>query len=226
MSITLPVGRRRREARDKDIASYGVGELLGPRPTAAPVEAPQPTSTPQRERYAPRLGWPEAYGGRAASSARPAVFRADTSQLPGLYPFLHSRSLPPMGAYIGWNTLSMQSFAAHPAAWVVEGIVTNPNVLVTGIPGAGKSANVKALSLRLMPFGVRTLIAGDVKGEYTALCRYLGVEPVLLGPGTARPAQPARRRTARPRPASRRRRTARTAGRDPPPPHDAGLRAA
>jgi len=94
------------------------------------------------------------------------VFRADTSQLPGLYPFLHARSLPPMGAYIGWNTLSMQAFSAHPAAWVLAGIATNPNVLVTGIPGAGKSANVKALSLRLMPFGVRTLIAGDFAAAF------------------------------------------------------------
>ncbi len=173
------IGRRRRY---DDVTSYQLAALVGERPTTTrPLQ--RSVSKPARERYAPRLGWKQPYAGRAASAARPAVFRADTSQLPGLYPFLHAQSLPPMGAYIGWNTLSMQSFSAHPALWVVAGLVTNPNVLVTGIPGAGKSANVKALSLRLMPFGVRTLIAGDVKGEYTPLCRALGVEPVRLGPG-------------------------------------------
>ena len=141
----------------------------------------QPKSA--RIRVAPRRGWKHPYAGRTANPARPAVFRADTSALPGLYPFLHPASLPPMGAYVGVNTLTCQSFSAHPAAWVGAGLVSNPNVLVTGIPGSGKSANVKALALRLMPFGVKTLIAGDVKGEYTPLCRFLGAEPVRLGPG-------------------------------------------
>ena len=180
--------RRGRES-DDDLPVVDLTALFSGPSTVedAPRERTPVPSAPAerrpRERYAPRLGWKQPYGGRAASPARPTVFRADTSQLPGLYPFLHSRSLPPIGAYMGWNTLTMQTFSAHPAAWVVEGIVTNPNVLVTGIPGAGKSANVKALALRLMPFGVRALIAGDVKGEYTPLCRYLGVEPVRLGPG-------------------------------------------
>jgi hypothetical protein len=150
-------------------------------PADARVRRSQPK--PPRIRVAPRRGWKHPYAGRAANPARPAVFRADTSALPGLYPFLHPASLPPMGAYIGVNTLTCQSFSAHPAAWVGAGLVSNQNVLVTGTPGSGKSANVKALALRLMPFGVKTLVAGDVKGEYTPLCRFLGVEPVRLGPG-------------------------------------------
>jgi hypothetical protein len=36
---------------------------------------------------------------------------------------------------------------------------------------------------RLVPFGVRLFIPGDIKGEYPPLCRALGVEPVALGPG-------------------------------------------
>ncbi|MFI9305696.1 type VI secretion protein [Streptomyces triculaminicus] len=134
-------------------------------------------------RIAPRKGWSQPFAGRAASVAKAEVFRADTDRASGIYPFLHAASLPPIGVYIGWNTLTMQAFSAHPAAWVKEGLATNPNVMVTGIPGSGKSAHIKALCFRLMALGHRTLIAGDVKGEYQAICRHLGVEPVRLGPG-------------------------------------------
>ncbi|GHF47803.1 ATP-binding protein [Streptomyces mashuensis] len=134
-------------------------------------------------RVAPKKGWTHPFAGRAASMAKAEVFRADTDRASGIYPFLHAASLPPIGVYIGWNTLTMQAFSAHPAAWVKEGLATNPNVMVTGIPGSGKSAHIKALCFRLMALGHRTLIAGDVKGEYQALCQHLGVEPVRLGPG-------------------------------------------
>ena len=174
-------------ADEADVPTVDLAALLAPahgddQPPQAAISVRQSSPRP-RVPVAPRRGWKHSYAGRTANSARPAVFRADTSALPGLYPFLHSASLPPMGAYIGFNTLTCQSFSAHPAAWVGAGLVANPNVLITGIPGSGKSANVKALALRLMPFGVKTLVAGDVKGEYTPLCRFLGVEPVRLGPG-------------------------------------------
>ncbi|MBZ4321534.1 type VI secretion protein [Streptomyces huiliensis] len=134
-------------------------------------------------RVAPKRGWSGPFAGRAASPAKVEVVRADTERASGIYPFLHAASLPPIGVYIGWNTLTMQAFSAHPAAWVREGLCTNPNVMITGIPGSGKSAHIKALCFRLMALGHRTLIAGDVKGEYRALCEHLGVEPVRLGPG-------------------------------------------
>ncbi|MER5780308.1 type VI secretion protein [Streptomyces mobaraensis] len=134
-------------------------------------------------RVAPKRGWTGPFAGRAASLAKVEVVRADTERASGIYPFLHAASLPPIGVYMGWNTLTMQAFSAHPAAWVREGLCTNPNVMITGIPGSGKSAHIKALCFRLMALGHRTLIAGDVKGEYRALCEHLGVEPVRLGPG-------------------------------------------
>ncbi|MGW6870407.1 type VI secretion protein [Streptomyces sp. NPDC054901] len=134
-------------------------------------------------RIAPKRGWNLPFAGRAASLATPEVFRADSGRASGIYPFLHAAALPPIGVYIGYNTLTMQAFSAHPSAWVREGLTTNPNVLVTGIPGAGKSAHIKAMAFRMMALGHRTLIAGDVKGEYQGLCEFFGVEPVRLGPG-------------------------------------------
>src|SRR6185503_12424293 len=52
-----------------------------------------------------------------------------------------------------------------------------------GKPGTSKSTTVKAILFRLMLFGVRTLIAGDVKDEYEKLARAVGVEPFALGVG-------------------------------------------
>ncbi|WP_198550198.1 type VI secretion protein [Streptomyces silvensis] len=182
----------RRRTDDTDLRAAELGELveLGG-PEAAPealtgrrlrrsrlLEDPEDAM-----RVAPRRGWGQPFAGRAASLAKVDTFRADTERASGIYPFLHAAALPPIGVYVGWNTLTMQAFSAHPAVWVKEGLTTNPNVMITGIPGSGKSAHIKALCFRLMALGHRTLIAGDVKGEYQALCQHLGVEPVRLGPG-------------------------------------------
>lgn len=188
----LPFGRR--DADDTLLKEAHFGQATAT--DGRPVEAPQapPNAREQRRarlledpdtvmRIAPKKGWAHPYAGRAASLPRVEVVRADTANASGAYPFLHAASLPPVGAYIGQNTLTTEAFSAHPAAWVKEGLCTNPNVMITGIPGSGKSAHIKALCFRLMAFGHRTLIAGDVKGEYAALCRHLGVEPVRLGPG-------------------------------------------
>jgi hypothetical protein len=58
--------------------------------------------------------------------------------------------------------------------------VVSGAALVSRLSGA---AHITSLALRLMAFDTRTLIAGDVKGEYAALCRHLENEPLLLGPG-------------------------------------------
>lgn len=172
-------------------------DLTGLVPTENPVLTAPPLSPRElrrarmledpREamRIAPPRGWPGEGAGRAASVPSGEVFRADTERASGLFPFLYGASLPPVGTYIGWNTLTQQSFSAHPSVWVQLGLVTNPNIMITGIPGSGKSAHIKALGFRLMALGHSMLVAGDVKGEYSALSRHLGCEPVRLGPGLA-----------------------------------------
>ncbi len=74
-------------------------------------------------------------------------------------------------------------FCVDPIGWVLAEIVSNPNLILFGKPGTGKSTTVKAILFRLMHFGVRTLIAGDVKDEYEQLCHAVGVHPFALGVG-------------------------------------------
>ena len=86
---------------------------------------------------------------------------------------------------MGIDLLSGGTFCCDPVGWVTDPAVpvTNPNVFVFGKPGRGKSATVKVFCLRMMDFGYRVLILGDTKDEYQPLCRALGVEPFVIGPG-------------------------------------------
>jgi hypothetical protein len=113
------------------------------------------------------------------------VYQAATSDIGGLFPLLAADQLPAVGARMGYDALSGGAFHAHPVEWVLRGIATNPNMVIFGEPGRGKSSTVVAFALRMMLFGVKTLISGDVKGEYTPLLRALGITPIRLGRGSS-----------------------------------------
>ncbi|GIE86831.1 VirB4 family type IV secretion system protein [Actinoplanes regularis] len=161
-------------------------DLLG-LPTAAPTTpttSRKPESVrPVREPVPPQRGWARPFAGRAPRMPALPTFRGSTGQIQGLYPWLYGAAMPPVGAYLGVDCLTGGTFSVHPIEWLHRGLITNPNMLITGVPGAGKSATIKALVLRLMRYGVKTFILGDVKNEYAALARALGVEPVEIGPG-------------------------------------------
>jgi hypothetical protein len=86
-------------------------------------------------RIIPRRGPAQRDGGRATIAPTPRVHRAASTQLAGLYPFLYGRALPPVGPYLGIDTLSGAAFSCHPVEWLRLGLVSNPNLLVTGVPG-------------------------------------------------------------------------------------------
>ncbi len=134
------------------------------------------TDNPERSRVfappaplPPRRGWARPWGGRSAVLPPVPVYRGSTAQAQGLYPWLYGGGLTPAGAYLGIDCLTGGAFSCHPLAWLADGLVSNPNILVTGVPGAGKSATIKALALRLMCFGVG--IAGDLRGFRPSLRR-------------------------------------------------------
>ncbi len=68
--------------------------------------------------------------------------------------------------------------------WVLygEGTLDDPNVIVLGKLGQGKSALVKTLLWRMLLFGRRAFVL-DVKREYGPLCAAVGVKPISLVPG-------------------------------------------
>jgi type IV secretory pathway VirB4 component len=175
--------RRRQLVEATSLPALPVADLRPTVPTVLEATAETRPRTQRSAATAPRRGINRAYSGRSAICPAPRVYRSATSQLAGLYPFLYGEQLPALGPYIGANLLTGSAFCFHPLALLHRGLITNPNVLITGVPGAGKSAHIKALSLRFMSYGVKTLILGDLKNEYAELAKALGVAPVELGPG-------------------------------------------
>ena len=149
---------------------------------ASPPKVPR---GPRTFRTVPRSGPFGRDRGWSAASAPVTRFRMTSDQAPVLWPWIATPGLPPTGAQMGIDHLSGGAFYADPVGWVLdESIpVTNPNIMAMGKPGQGKSATTKAFCLRMMGFGYRTLVLGDPKDEYEALCRALGVEPFAIGHG-------------------------------------------
>lgn len=173
---------RRRHHRERDAAQ--LLETFGaPLPTTAPAPHRPPAGKLNRP-AAPRHGHPRLGAGWAPVAAPLTVYQASTHDIGGLFPLLAAHGVPGVGARIGYDVLSGGAFYAHPVQWVLRGLCTNPNVIIFGEPGRGKSSTVVAFLLRMMMWGVKTLISGDVKGEYTPLLEALGITPIVLGRGS------------------------------------------
>jgi type IV secretory pathway VirB4 component len=115
------------------------------------------------------------------SAARPA-HRVTTRHAQAIYPFTAGGGLGGRGAFIGRDA-SGGAFCFDPWVLYDEGILDDPNAIVIGKLGQGKSALVKTLLWRMLLFGRRAFVL-DVKREYGPLCRALGVQPISLAPGT------------------------------------------
>jgi type IV secretory pathway VirB4 component len=111
----------------------------------------------------------------------PAAHRTTSAHLQAAYPFVAEGGLPCSGVYIG-RDLFGSSFVFDAWELYERRVLTCLNVLVLGMIGRGKSALVKSLLARSILHGVHG-VAFDVKGEYGALARSLGCEPLRLAPG-------------------------------------------
>ncbi len=106
---------------------------------------------------------------------------ATTAQLGAAFPFVASRPLLDQAALVG-RDLHGGLFVHDPFALYRAGIVTNPNIVVLGQIGRGKSALVKTYLFRQAALGRRVVVL-DPKGEYRPLAEALGAVPVQLRPG-------------------------------------------
>jgi len=178
---------RTRSGRHQD-AGRGVARLVAdfghqlPPLTVPPAAGKDPdpfgAGVGRHGRAGPAAGW-------APVPAPLAVYRMTSEQAGGVWPLIAGDGLPATGALLGIDFLSGGAFHADPIGWTLTGVagVTNPNMMIFGAPGRGKSAAMKMFCLRMMAYAYRTLILGDVKDEYEPLCRALGVTPHAVGPG-------------------------------------------
>lgn len=115
--------------------------------------------------------------------------RATMAHLRSVYPFHTDDGFGSRGPYMGVSvTGGMSAFYFDPFELYPD-TLTNPNVVVIGEVGSGKSSTVKAFLSRSVAVydRKRFLAILDPKGEYTPLAETLGVPAVKLHPGgTAR----------------------------------------
>lgn len=118
----------------------------------------------------------------AGPKLRLPAHRASTAVLSGAYPFL----APPtstQGVPVGIDAMSGSVFCFDPWALYAAGQLTNPNVVLAGVIGQGKSSLAKSLALRSIAAGRRVYVPGDPKGEWAPVARAVAGTVVRLGPG-------------------------------------------
>ncbi|HEX3981806.1 MAG TPA: hypothetical protein VHW93_11300, partial [Acidimicrobiales bacterium] len=104
-----------------------------------------------------------------------------TRHLCAAYPLASEAGLGHEGVLIGRDVLG-GSFVYDPFVLYRNGVVTNPNALVIGQIGRGKSSFVKSYLWRQAVFGRHAWVV-DPKGEYGPLAQAWGVRPAALRPG-------------------------------------------
>jgi hypothetical protein len=117
----------------------------------------------------------------AGGGPRLPAHQVTTRNLGAAYPLLSEVGLGHRGVLVGRDLLG-GSFVFDPFEQYSLGVVSNPNMVVLGQIGRGKSAFVKSYLWRQSVFGRRAWVV-DPKGEYGTLARLWGVEPVALRPG-------------------------------------------
>jgi type IV secretory pathway VirB4 component len=108
--------------------------------------------------------------------------RASSATLAGAYPFL-APAPPGWGSYVGTDAFTGAPFCFDPWTLYAHGWMTNPNVLLAGVIGQGKSALAKTLAIRSIAAGRAVFVPGDPKGEWAAVAAAVGGTVVALGPG-------------------------------------------
>ncbi|MDQ6817985.1 MAG: ATP-binding protein [Actinomycetota bacterium] len=114
------------------------------------------------------------------SAERPG-HRSTTRHAQAIYPFMAAGGLGGRGVFIGRDS-SGGAFCFDPWVLYGDGALDDPNAIVLGKLGQGKSALVKTLLWRMLLFGRRAFVL-DVKREYGPLCAAAGVAPISLVPG-------------------------------------------
>lgn len=134
--------------------------------------------------YLPKAGEARPQAGRSPRPLKIAPHRGTSEVLSVAYPFLAEAGLGQEGVFIGFDSWSGAVFCYDPWVLYQRGVITNPNILLAGVIGQGKSFLAKCLVTRSIAFGRKVYVPGDPKGEWTAVTRRNGGDAIELGPGT------------------------------------------
>ena len=133
--------------------------------------------------YLPTSGEHGAEQLRSYRRLRVHPHQATSNVLASAYPFLADAGLGSRGVMVGQDAWSGSAFCYDPWVLYAQGVLTNPNVMVAGIIGRGKSALVKSIATRSIAFGRKVYVPGDAKGEWSVVARAVGGAAIELGGG-------------------------------------------
>lgn len=133
----------------------------------------------------PRAGETGATALRQHRPFRVHSHRATSDVLAGAYPFLAEAGLGSEGVYVGQDAWSGGGFCFDPWELYRQGVLTNPNCLLAGVVGKGKSFLAKSLATRSIAFGRRVYVPGDPKGEWSVVAEAVGGAAIRLGQGSS-----------------------------------------
>jgi type IV secretory pathway VirB4 component len=108
--------------------------------------------------------------------------RVSTATAAVAYPFLAQAPLTHTGTFLGTNLGTGAPFTFSPFELYRDGLITNPNILVAGEIGSGKTNTTCALTLRSIALGYR-VAAVDAKSDWARFARAYGGHAISLGPG-------------------------------------------
>lgn len=142
-----------------------------------------PTLTHTRKTTTPVIP-PAGIAGHGRDASRFAMpgLRVSTATASVAYPFLAQAPLARTGTFLGTNLGSGAPFTFSPFELYRAGVITNPNLLVAGDLGSGKTNTTCALTLRSVPLGYK-VAAVDAKPDWGRFARAYGGATISLGPG-------------------------------------------
>ncbi len=172
-----PAGQRRRMPVPRLPRPHRVGPSVDSAPATAADE--------DRTAYLPAGGEDGPEAGRSWRRLHVPPHRATSDVVAGAYPFLAEAGLGSDGVFIGQDAWSGGGFCFDPWVLYGKGVITNPNCLLAGVVGKGKSFLAKSMAMRSIAFGRRVYVPGDPKGEWSAVAHAVGGVAIQLGGGSA-----------------------------------------
>ena len=142
--------------------------------------------------YLPRGGEKGPAALRSYRRLKVQPHRATSDVLAGAYPFLAEAGLGSDGVFIGTDSWSGAAFVYDPWVLYEQGVLTNPNQLLAGVIGKGKSMLAKSLATRSIAFGRKVYVPGDPKGEWSVVMPCRRRSGHRTGRDAEHPAEPTR----------------------------------
>ena len=172
--------RRRRRAATHKLLTDERRQLMATRKEAAARDEAEQHG----HAYLPAAGEAGPAALRSHHRFRVPAHHATSQVLAGAYPFLAEGGLGHKGTFIGQDAWSGGGFCFDPWVLYRNGVLTNPNCLLAGVVGKGKSFLAKSIATRSIAFGRRVYVPGDPKGEWTVVANTVGGVAIELGGGS------------------------------------------